>query len=149
MQIFALYGTSSPVAGQFLIVMVPVLWLSKLRQLRLVLKIVQYLVLPIIPSLDFLMPLLPAPYQVIAVETARMSGDADSGPVLPEGKKNKRYAAAKGDDEEDGEGDEMDEDDGGDSLGAEDNVEADVEAEAEDELVDDADADDVDDDDDT
>ncbi len=81
-----MYGTTSPAAGQFLLVMVPVLWLSKLRQLRLVTKIVQYLVLPVIPSIEFLMPLLPAPMQVIAVETARMNGEGEQGPIVPKGK---------------------------------------------------------------
>ena len=84
--IFALYGTTSPAAGQFLFFMVPVLWISKLRQLRLVFKILQYLVLPVIPSLEFLMPLLPAPMQVIAIETAQMTATGEHVPIVPKAK---------------------------------------------------------------
>ena len=84
--IFAVYGTTSPAAGQFLFLMVPVLWISKLRQLRLVMKILQYLVLPVIPSLEFLMPLLPAPMQVIAIETAQMTATGEHIPIIPKSK---------------------------------------------------------------
>ena len=145
-----MYGTSSPAAGQFLILMVPVLWVSKLRQLRLLLKIVQYLVLPIIPSLDFLMPLLPAPYQVIAVETSRMSGDIVGGPVLPQAKGSRqKVAATEEDDEEEGGDYEEDRDSAGAGEGAEADEEADGEAEGEEEEpLDDADVNDDDDDDD-
>ena len=144
-----MYGTSSPAAGQFLILMVPVLWVSKLRQLRLLLKIVQYLVLPIIPSLDFLMPLLPAPYQVIAVETSRMSGDIVGGPVLPQAKGSRQKVAATEDeyDEEEGGDYEEDRDSAGAGEGAEADEEADGEAEGEEEPLDDADVNDDDDDD--
>ena len=128
--------------------MVPVLWVSKLRQLRLLLKIVQYLVLPIIPSLDFLMPLLPAPYQVIAVETSRMSGDIVGGPVLPQAKGSRqKVAATEEDDEEEGGDYEEDRDSAGAGEGAEADEEADGEAEGEEEPLDDADVNDDDDDD--
>ena len=94
--IFALYGTTSPAAGQFLFLMVPVLWISKLRQLRLVFKILQYLVLPVIPSLEFLMPLLPAPMQVIAIETAQMTATGEHIPIIPKAKAKGRSSSAVG-----------------------------------------------------
>ena len=90
-----MYGTTSPAAGQFLLFMVPVLWISKLRQLRLATKIVQYLVLPVIPSVEFLMPLLPAPMQVIAVEMARLNG-VEAQPVVPKSKGMKGVKEGRG-----------------------------------------------------
>lgn len=68
--------------------MVPFLWVSKLRQLRLVSKLVVNLVVAMMPKFEFLMPLLPAPYQVIAVETAASMAVADkSPPVVPRPKR--------------------------------------------------------------
>ncbi|KAJ1402089.1 hypothetical protein B484DRAFT_457832, partial [Ochromonadaceae sp. CCMP2298] len=64
--VFALFGTTTDSSAKVLLCMIPLLWISKLRQLRLIFKIAQYLVLPVIPHMDFLLPLLPAPLQVIA-----------------------------------------------------------------------------------
>ena len=70
--IFAYFGTNTSLSSQFLIVMVPVLWVSKVRQLRLAYKLLLNLILPILPKVDFLMPLLPASLQVIAIELANI-----------------------------------------------------------------------------
>jgi hypothetical protein len=70
--IFAYFGTNTSLSSQFLIVMVPVLWVSKVRQLRLAYKLLLNVILPILPKIDFLMPLLPASLQVIAIELANI-----------------------------------------------------------------------------
>eukprot|EP01041_Mallomonas_annulata_P000486 gene486-912_t len=75
--IFAYFGTTTQLSSQFLIFMVPVLWVSKVRQLRLLAKLVIYLILPFIPKIEFLMPLLPAPYQVIANQSEFWSDTED------------------------------------------------------------------------
>ncbi len=46
--------------------MIPFLWISKLRHLRIVTKIVKYIVLRSLLTLNFLLPLLPATLQIIA-----------------------------------------------------------------------------------
>lgn len=71
--VFAAIGTTSKGSSRLLLLMVPFLWASKLRQLRLASKIVLYLLLPVIHKIDFLMPLLPAPYQVIAQQSVNWS----------------------------------------------------------------------------
>mmetsp|Transcript_31693 Transcript_31693/g.32290 ORF Transcript_31693/g.32290 Transcript_31693/m.32290 type:complete len:392 (+) Transcript_31693:95-1270(+) len=75
--IFAYFGTTTQLSSQFLLFMVPVLWISKVRQLRLLSKLATYLILPVIPHLSFLMPLLPAPYQVIAQQASSWSEDEE------------------------------------------------------------------------
>jgi hypothetical protein len=57
--------------------MIPFLFISKVRQLRIAFKLVQYLALPAMAKFDFIMPLLPAPYQVIAVEAAKIIVNVD------------------------------------------------------------------------
>jgi len=84
--IFAYFGTNTSLSSQFLIAMVPVLWISKVRQLRLAFKLLQNLRLPILPKIDFLMPLLPASLQVIAIELAKI--DAPIKVVTSSPKKN-------------------------------------------------------------
>lgn len=70
---FAHYGTGSADSAGQLLALIPLLWLSKLRQLRLLCKILLYLALPVIHRMDILLPLLPAPLQVIAQESVKMS----------------------------------------------------------------------------
>ena len=62
--VFSKYATSSSGSKSFLLVMVPFLWISKLRQFRLASKVALTLFLQVAPFMDFIMPLLPAPYQV-------------------------------------------------------------------------------------
>lgn len=93
--IFAMFGTNSQISSKFLILTIPFLWISKLRQLRLVSKLALNLALPIIPTLEFLMPLLAAPYQVIAIELAKrakvsenQNGDMHDRPaIVPKSKR--------------------------------------------------------------
>lgn len=66
---FAVFGTVSSISKNLLLLCVPALWAFRLRQLRLFSKIGLHLILPIMPNLDFLMPLLPAPYQVMAQQS--------------------------------------------------------------------------------
>ena len=99
--IFAKFGTTTAGASKFLILMVPFLWVSKLRQLRIVFKLLLYVVLPMISRIDFLMPLLPAPYQTIAVELSEdvfgakspiIPTSSSSRPIVPTAKnKNKQH----------------------------------------------------------
>lgn len=79
--IFAMFGTNTQASSQLLILMVPLLWVSKLRQLRLLGKLVVNVVLPLIPSVEFLMPLLAAPYQVLAVEMSKSAGGVEEEEV--------------------------------------------------------------------
>lgn len=69
---FSYFGTNSEFSSQLLLALVPIMWVSKLRQLRLLTKLTSYVILPLIPRFGFLMPLLPAPQQVIALETAKL-----------------------------------------------------------------------------
>ena len=62
--VFSKYATQKQGSKSFLLIMVPLLWLSKLRQFRLASKVGLCLFLQIAPYIDFIMPLLPAPYQV-------------------------------------------------------------------------------------
>ena len=62
--VFSKYATQKKDSKSFLLIMVPLLWLSKLRQFRLASKVGLCLFLQIAPYIDFIMPLLPAPYQV-------------------------------------------------------------------------------------
>jgi len=93
--IFAWFGTNTQLSSKFLICCVPFLWVSKLRQLRILAKLAMYMVIPVIPHIDFLMPLLPAPLQVIAIESKKWSCSSSSGedeeeeespPILPRSK---------------------------------------------------------------
>jgi len=85
-QVFSYFGTATPEAAALLLYLIPVLWISKLRQLRLIFKVIEKslysclskafilnsfsrqialnLALPVIYNFDFLMPILPAPLQV-------------------------------------------------------------------------------------
>jgi len=67
--VFAYFGTTTSSSTTALLLMIPVLWISKLRQLRLLSKVVLYATLPVVGKFDFLLPLLPAPLQVIALQT--------------------------------------------------------------------------------
>ena len=67
--------------------MVPFLWVSKLRQLRLVSKLVVNFVVTMIPKFEFLMPLLPAPYQVIGTNLLEGDMESDPPPVVPRPKR--------------------------------------------------------------
>ena len=69
LMVFAYFGTTTSSSTTALLFMIPVLWISKLRQLRLLSKIVLYTILPLVGKFDFLLPLLPAPLQVIALQT--------------------------------------------------------------------------------
>ena len=78
--VFAFFGTNTSVSSKLLLCMVPFLWVSKVRQLRIAFKLVSYFLLPLMPSMGFIMPLLPAPLQVIAIELTKVvpsSGDND------------------------------------------------------------------------
>jgi hypothetical protein len=63
-QIFATFGTTSAENATILFALIPALWLSKLRQLRLLSKLGMNLLLPVLPRVDALLPLFPAPLQV-------------------------------------------------------------------------------------
>lgn len=65
-QVFAYFGTPGNQASS-LPLLIPILWVSKLRQLRLITKFASYLWLQLLPRLDFLLPLFPAPLQVVLV----------------------------------------------------------------------------------
>lgn len=67
--IFAKFGTTSKDSSKFLIALVPCLWISKLRQLRLILRFIVNALLPIVTHIGFLLPLLPAPHRVMAEES--------------------------------------------------------------------------------
>jgi len=69
LMVFAYFGTTTSSSTTALLFMIPVLWISKLRQLRLLSKIILYTILPLVGKFDFLLPLLPAPLQVIALQT--------------------------------------------------------------------------------
>eukprot|EP01031_Cornospumella_fuschlensis_P025242 gene25242-30484_t len=69
--VFAKFGTVSAQNAFTIMCVIPCMWVSKLRQLRLLYKIVLNLVLPLLPYLDIFMPLLPAPLQVIAEESRK------------------------------------------------------------------------------
>jgi hypothetical protein len=71
--VFAYFGTNTSVSSKFLLLMVPFLWVSKVRQLRIAFKLVSYVLLPFMPSMGFIMPLLPAPLQVIAIELSKIA----------------------------------------------------------------------------
>ena len=73
--VFAAFGTTTQAASKLLVLLVPFLWISKLRQLRLVFKLTLNLLLPIISKVDFLTPLLAAPYQVLAMEAHKVGRD--------------------------------------------------------------------------
>jgi hypothetical protein len=94
--VFAFFGTNSYSSKVTLLLSIPVLWVSKLRQLRLASKIALYLVLPVLPTLDFLMPLFPATLQTIALESRNWQ--ASEGEynirVAPEGARKRTTAAA-------------------------------------------------------
>lgn len=62
--VFAMFGTNSASSRITLLLSIPTLWVSKLRQVRLLSKLGLYLVLPALPRVDFLLPLLPATLQV-------------------------------------------------------------------------------------
>lgn len=85
---FAIFGTSSSISKNLMLLGVPVLWAFRLRQLRLISKICLYLVLPIMPTLDFLMPLLPAPYQVIAQQSKLWLNKIDENEAVTEESQN-------------------------------------------------------------
>ena len=105
--IFAYFGTNTSLSSQFLIAMVPVLWISKVRQLRLAFKLLQNLILPILPNIDFLMPLLPASLQVIAIELAKIDAPIK---VVTSPKKKSIDTGAEEEYEEDDDGYEEDDD---------------------------------------
>ena len=94
--IFAMFGTNTQASSQLLILMVPLLWVSKLRQLRLLGKLVVNAVLPLIPSVEFLMPLLAAPYQVLAVEMSKSAGGVEEEEEEEEGKSEEGHRRRKG-----------------------------------------------------
>ena len=71
--VFAYFGTNTSVSSKFLLLMVPFLWVSKVRQLRIAFKLVSYVLLPYMPSMGFIMALLPAPLQVIAIELSKIA----------------------------------------------------------------------------
>ncbi len=103
LMVFARFGTNTATSSKFLIAMIPFLWFSKLRQFRVAFKLATYFLLPFAALTNFLMPLLPAPYQAIAV-AAKDSVLAHEGPILPRAKAS--YALAEDeDDEEDSEED--------------------------------------------
>ena len=70
--VFAAFGTTTQAASKLLVLLVPFLWISKLRQLRLAFKLTLNLLLPVIAKVDFLTPLLAAPYQVLATEAHKI-----------------------------------------------------------------------------
>jgi len=117
--------------------MVPLLWVSKLRQLRLAFKLLQNLSLPLISRMDFFMPLLPASLQVIAIELANL--DAPIRVVKTDKKKNIQKDEVNNNNNDDEEEVEKDDDD--------DDDEKDIEEEEEEEEEEDNDEDEEDDDD--
>ena len=70
-------GTSSEGGNALLIGMIPLLWISKLRQIRLLVKIIGNTFLMVLPKMDILMPLFPVTWQVIAKESYRWYQEAD------------------------------------------------------------------------
>ena len=77
--IFAMFGTNTQASSQLLVLLVPLMWVSKLRQLRLLAKLGVNFLLPLVPNIEFLMPLLAAPYQVIANEMMNRPGGLELG----------------------------------------------------------------------
>jgi hypothetical protein len=55
--------------------LIPLLWISKLRHLRLLFKIFMNSILIVLPKLDFVMPFFPATHQTMAVESAHWFED--------------------------------------------------------------------------
>eukprot|EP01034_Spumella_vulgaris_P027900 gene27900-34684_t len=63
LMVYALYGGSESDSSLLLLGAIPAMWLSKLRQLRLLSKMLTYFALPLAVEYDILMPFLPAPLQ--------------------------------------------------------------------------------------
>eukprot|EP01039_Chlorochromonas_danica_P003763 gene3763-4113_t len=100
--VFANFGTSSAQNASIIFSIIPVLWLSKLRQLRLIYKIALYLILPVLPKMDIFMPLLPAPLQVMAVESQKwFAADASSNAEASNVEEEKENSEGEEDDDED------------------------------------------------
>lgn len=63
--IFAIWGTNgNDSSTKLLLALIPCLWISKVRQIRVVYKLVLNIFLTILPRFGFLMQLFAAPYQV-------------------------------------------------------------------------------------
>eukprot|EP01035_Chromulina_nebulosa_P025729 gene25729-33600_t len=81
---FACFGTTGSSLSLPLLAIVPLMWVSKLRQLRLLAKIALYLVLPSLSKMDFVLPILPATWQTIAKESVKWPADSDSAEAVSE-----------------------------------------------------------------
>ena len=75
--VFAQYGTNTIGGKLACVALVPMMWIAKLRQWRLVFKLGRNLLIQAAPKVDFVMPLLPAPLQVIALESTKWTIDED------------------------------------------------------------------------
>lgn len=128
---FATLGTASEGPDFFVISMIPLLWISKLRQFRLLWKIVLNAILIELPKFEILMPLFPVTLQVIANESKHWASEGYSeslddekvGAFNDEEDQDEEYQDEEDQEEEDGIDDsyseEQDEEDTGDIENAE------------------------------
>lgn len=70
-------GSPTPQNTAIMLTMIPFMWISKLRHLRILSKIGLHLTLQSLPTLDFLLPLFSAPYQVMAHEHTKWFEDEE------------------------------------------------------------------------
>ena len=112
-------GSPTPQNTAIMLTMIPFMWISKLRHLRILSKIGLHLTLQSLPTLDFLLPLFSAPYQVMSQEhTHWFEDEEDMNLEELEAKMMKDDDDVNGDDEdheqdeEDNEEDEEGEEEG-------------------------------------
>eukprot|EP01038_Epipyxis_sp_PR26KG_P009423 gene9423-12696_t len=67
--VFGYFGASTESTRNLMLMLIPTIWITKFRQLRILSKISLYFALPFIAKTDFLLPLLPAPLRTIAIES--------------------------------------------------------------------------------
>lgn len=94
--------------------MIPLLWVAKLRQFRVTFKLLINLLLQIAPYVDFIMPLLPAPYQAIATASKKWDWASTEEPIVPRKKTHSSGTIADVEEESFNEQDEEDDDEDGD-----------------------------------
>jgi hypothetical protein len=71
MMIFGLFGTASKGAAPIVLSLIPSLWMSKIRQVRVLLKCISYFLMQLIAEADFLLPLFPATFQEITKHVSK------------------------------------------------------------------------------